>query len=99
VLNEFIAGGVISYFVGPEYKVFIDPRKDPFPDSVHADYMHLLWGEPGWEEALTRYDPDYLVWFSSSPGNILLDHLRQRGGWREEVRDASGFVLWVRERP
>jgi hypothetical protein len=99
VLNEFVLGGVISYFGGPEYKVFIDPRNDPFPDAVHQDYMHLMWGEPGWEEALGRYDPDYLVWMSASPGNILLDHLRRRGGWREELKDPSGFVLWVRERP
>ncbi|XXF80289.1 hypothetical protein P2318_11190 [Myxococcaceae bacterium GXIMD 01537] len=99
VMNDFIAGGVISYFAGPEYKVFIDPRNDPFPDAIHRDYMRLQWGEPGWEEALTRYDPDYLVWLTGSPSNILLEHLRRQGGWREELEDSSGFVLWVRERP
>lgn len=99
VMNEFVVGGVISFFAGPEYKVFIDPRNDPFPADIHRDYMRLQWGEPGWEEALTRYDPDYLVWLTGSPSNILLEHLRQRGGWREELVDESGFVLWVRERP
>ncbi|WP_342375073.1 hypothetical protein NVS55_27680 [Myxococcus stipitatus] len=97
VLNLFVIGGPISYFAGPDYKVFIDSRNDPFPLSIHEDHDKLVWGEPGWEEALARYDPDYLVWESVNPGNILLDNLRARGGWREESRDAD-YVLWVRER-
>ncbi|MCP3140686.1 hypothetical protein LXT23_25490 [Pyxidicoccus sp. QH1ED-7-1] len=97
VLNGFVIGGPISYFAGPDYKVFIDSRNDPFPMSVHEDHDKLLWGEPGWEEVLTRYDPDYLLWEEENPGNILLDRLRARGGWRELSRD-SGYVLWVRER-
>lgn len=99
VLNNFITGGMVSFFAGPEYKVYIDGRNDPFPQPIHDGYMHLLWGEPGWEEALASYDPDYLLWPLENPGNILLDQLRQRGGWREAVRDTtSGYVLWVRER-
>jgi hypothetical protein len=98
VMNEFVAGGIISFFAGPEYKVFIDPRNDPFPEAIHRDYKRLQWCEPGWEDVLTRYDPDYLVWLTSSPSNILLENLRRRGGWREEVQDESGIVLWVRER-
>lgn len=97
VLNSFVIGGPISFFAGPDYKVFIDSRNDPFPVAIRDDYAKLLWGEPGWEEALAKYDPDYLVWREDNPGNILLDHLRARGGWREEARDAL-HVLWVRER-
>lgn len=97
VLNPFVIGGPISFFAGPDYKVFIDSRNDPFPLAVHEDYERLLWGEPGWEEALTRYDPDYLLWKVENPGNILLDHLRVRGGWREQYR-GDAYVLWVRER-
>lgn len=98
VLNAFVLGGPISFFAGPDYKVFIDSRNDPFPLAVHQDHLRLVWGEPGWEEALAKYDPDYLFWKVENPGNILLDNLRARGGWREQVRDGS-YVLWVRERP
>ncbi|AEI68593.1 hypothetical protein [Corallococcus macrosporus] len=97
VLNPFVIGGAISFFAGAEYKVFIDSRNDPFPLSIHEDYTRLLWGEPGWEEALARYAPDYLLWNTTNPGNILLDHLRARGGWREVTRDGN-YVLWVQER-
>ncbi|QSQ24498.1 hypothetical protein JY651_05970 [Pyxidicoccus parkwayensis] len=97
VLNPFVLGGTISFFAGPDYKVFIDSRNDPFPLAVHQDYDKLLWGEPGWEEALSRYDPDYLLWKVENPGNILLDHLRMSGGWREQYR-SDAYVLWVRER-
>jgi hypothetical protein len=98
VLNTFVIGGPISYFAGPDYKVFIDSRNDPFPLSIHEDHDRLLWGEPGWQEALDRYDPDYLLWEVTNPGNILLDNLRARGGWREVRRDGD-YVLWLRERP
>ncbi|MCE9668001.1 hypothetical protein LY474_09275 [Myxococcus stipitatus] len=98
VLNPFVIGGPISFFAGADYKVFIDSRNDPFPMTVHEDYDKLVWGEPGWEEALSRYDPDYLVWEVENPGNILLDNLRIQGGWREQARDGK-WVLWIRERP
>ncbi|RKH52707.1 hypothetical protein [Corallococcus llansteffanensis] len=97
VLNRFILGGPISYFAGAGFKVFIDSRNDPFPPAIHDAYEQLVLSRPGWEEALERYDPDYLVWDTVNPGNLLLDHLRERGGWREAVRD-GGYVLWVRER-
>ncbi|MBJ6761940.1 hypothetical protein JGU66_14290 [Myxococcaceae bacterium JPH2] len=97
VLNRFVIGGPISYFAGADYKVFIDSRNDPFPMAIHDDYERLVWSEPGWEDVLTRYDPDYLVWDTVNPGNILLDHLRTRGGWREASRDGE-YVLWIRER-
>ncbi|GHG81485.1 hypothetical protein [Comamonas sp. JC664] len=97
VLNPFVIGGAISFFAGPDYKVFIDSRNDPFPLSIHEDYTRLLWGEPGWEEALARYAPNYLLWNTTNPGNILLDHLRAQGGWREVTRDGN-YVLWVQER-
>ncbi|MCY1002155.1 hypothetical protein OWM54_33885 [Myxococcus sp. MISCRS1] len=98
VLNPFVIGGPISFFAGADYKVFIDSRNDPFPMSIHEDYDKLVWGEPGWEDALARYDPDYLLWDIENPGNILLDNLRVLGGWREEARDGN-YVLWIRERP
>lgn len=97
VLNRFIMGGPISYFAGASYKVYIDSRNDPFPVAIHQAYEHLVWSEPGWEQALDAYDPDYVIWDTENPGNILLDHLQQRGGWRELAK-ANGWVLWARER-
>lgn len=98
VLNTFVMGGALSYFAGTDYKVFIDSRNDPFPQPIHDDYMRLTWLEPGWEESLARYNPDYLLWLWDSPGNILLEQLQLRGGWREVVRDGQ-YVLWARARP
>jgi hypothetical protein len=95
VLNAFVIGGALSYFAGPDYKVFIDSRNDPFPQPIHDDYVRLIWLEPGWQESLARYNPDYLLWEWDSPGNILLEQLQLRGGWREVVRDGQ-YVLWAR---
>ncbi|MBN8227100.1 hypothetical protein JYK02_06195 [Corallococcus macrosporus] len=97
VLNRFVMGGPISYFAGAPYKVYIDSRNDPFPAAIHRAYEQLLWSEPGWEQALEAYAPDYIVWDTQNPGHLLLDHLRERGGWRELTR-ANGWVLWARER-
>jgi hypothetical protein len=81
VLNRFIMGGAISYFAGPEYKVFIDSRNDPFPQPIHDDYDKFVYGLPGWREALARYSPDYVLWNRAGPGSVLPDALQHEGGW------------------
>jgi hypothetical protein len=92
VLNRFTFGGLVSYFAGPQYKVFIDPRNDPYPAEIHRAYDALLSLGPGWEEALETYAPDYVLWTARHPGSLLLESLRQRG-WEKVAGDASG-ELW-----
>ena len=95
VLNRWRWGGAVSYLDGTAYPVFIDARNDVFPLSVHEDYRKLRLLLPGWQEALARYRPRYLLWSESYGGNPLLEALRCRGGWREIASDESG-LLWER---
>ena len=93
VLNTYRYGGAVSALCGPEYKVFIDGRNDPFPQSVHDDYRKLALLEPGWREALERYDPDYILWTRIGHGGPLLQILHGQGGWREVAGNEMGVLL------
>jgi hypothetical protein len=100
VLNRFIMGGPLSYFAGPEYKVFIDSRNDPFPQRIHDDYDAFVYGLPGWREALARYSPDYVLWNRTGPGSALPELLLREGGWVKVVEpEREDCTLLRRERP
>jgi len=100
VLNRFIMGGALSYFAGPEYKVFIDSRNDPFPQEIHDDYDKFVYGLPGWRDALARYSPDYVLWNRTGPGSILPDALQREGSWAKVMEPAGeDCILLRRERP
>lgn len=100
VLNRFIMGGALSYFAGPEYKVFIDSRNDPFPQPIHDDYDTFVYGLPGWREALARYSPDYVLWNRTGPGSFLPDALLREGGWSKVSEpEREDCILLQRERP
>lgn len=100
VLNRFIMGGALSYFAGPEYKVFIDSRNDPFPQQIHDDYDTFVYALPGWREALARYSPDYVLWNRTGPGRALPELLLREGGWVKIAEpEREDCTLLKRERP
>ncbi len=98
VLNRFIMGGALSYFAGPEYKVFIDSRNDPFPKPIHDDYDRFVYGLPGWREALASYSPDYVLWNRTGAGSALPDLLLREGGWAKITEaEREDCILLQRE--
>ncbi|WP_224243431.1 hypothetical protein [Hyalangium gracile] len=99
VLNRFIMGGALSYFAGPEYKVFIDSRNDPFPQPIHDDYDKFVYGLPGWREALARYSPDYVLWNRTGPGSILPDALQREGGWERLLETPDEDCVLLQRKP
>lgn len=52
--------------------VFVDDRVEVFPLDVLDDYEALAAGERRWEEALSRYAPDAVVWERDEPLAALL---------------------------
>ncbi len=96
VLNHFIMGGALSYFAGPEYKVFIDSRNDPFPEPIHDDYDKFVYGMPGWREALAHYSPEYVLWNLEGVGGVLPDMLQREGGWEKVVESPREDCILLR---
>lgn len=93
VLNTYRFGGAISALAGPDYKVYIDGRAEPFPPEVHADYRRMALLLPGWREAFERYAPDYLLWSRELYGSALIEVL-EGAGWRALVEERAGG-LWL----
>lgn len=97
VLNFNSLGGPISWFAGPDYKVFIDTRNDPFPEEIHRQYEQLWRLDPGWQDTLVRIDPDYVLWRSGDPWGALARALPATRRYELVVEEPEGS-LWRRQR-
>lgn len=97
LLGERIA---VQDFVGnyltarrpPKAKVFFDDRFDMYPRSVIRDTLRLLDGGAGWDQALSRYQVDVVLWRKGTP---LASLLAVDPAW-EVVRQDKTWVVAVR---
>ncbi|MCO8126644.1 hypothetical protein NHL50_05445 [Acidimicrobiia bacterium EGI L10123] len=87
--NDVLNGNLLEVLDGPEQAVFIDDRFDVLPDDVFEDYLRLLRGGPGWQEALERRDVETVLWGRSTP---LASLLRESDAWRVTFSDARWVV-------
>ena len=74
----------------PAAYVFIDDRVDMYPAAVVDDSLVLLRAEPGWQEALDRYEPGAVLWPKDKP---LTPLLRASDAWRPVYEDADWMVF------
>jgi hypothetical protein len=90
VVNGYLWGGYLSWREPGRYRVFIDGRAGFFGEQVLADYMRMMELRPGWEEALARYRPD---WVLVPPAVPLAQAAPLTGRWRAAYRDSTAVVL------
>jgi hypothetical protein len=88
VAREFV-GNFFEARYGATGTVFIDDRIEVIPAAVIADHRLLLRGEPGWEEALERYDPAAVLWELDS---ALAELLERDDDWTVTYRDDDWLV-------
>lgn len=90
LMASFDWGGALIWAGGPYAKVFVDPRVDCYPAEVAADYITLRWMKPGWEDVLTRWQPDALAFAPTEP---LAQALRDSEDWRVSWEDEEALLL------
>jgi hypothetical protein len=83
-------GNYLEARYGARGDVFIDDRVDMYPAAVVDDSLTLLRAEPGWQEALARYEPGAVLWPKDKP---LTDLLEQSPDWRPVYEDADWTVF------
>ena len=89
VTQDFI-GNYLESRLGPRGLVFIDDRFDMFPEEVVDDYITLLRGRPGWDDVLSQYEPDAILWEQRLP---LAELLRQSDDWEVAYEDLGWVVF------
>lgn len=75
--DEF--GDYIIYAAWPKYKVFVDGRSDMYGTDIMKEYLKLISVLPGWNEILTKYNINWVIYNSNSSLSTLL---MERDDWR-----------------
>ncbi len=91
-------------FQWPERRSFFDPRLDAFsPEFVTDEYMHVRYGNEGWEAILAQYEVEGVLLAYTSPGEArfqegapnVRQHLAASDAWSLVWFDDRG-ELFVR---
>ena len=90
VLNSYGWGGYISWVYQGRWKVFVDGRAGFFAGDVLTDYFRILELGPGWQEALRRRQPDWMLLERKSP---LVVAAPLTGHWRVAYSDSLAAIL------
>ena len=90
MLTWFNWGEYAIWFLSPTIKVSMDGRRETvYSDDVLGLHLAIYRGEPGWEDALKRLDPDH-VWL---PATVPTLPRIERMGWRRVFGTAQSIVL------
>jgi hypothetical protein len=89
IVAREIVGNFFEARYGATGTVFMDDRIEVIPPEVVADHRLLLRGEPGWDEALERYEPDAVLWEVDS---ALAQLLERDDDWTITYEDDDWLV-------
>jgi hypothetical protein len=91
VLVNYGWGGWMEWVYGGRWKTFVDGRAGFFArDSILSDYLAVLDVSPGWERALARRRPDWLLFGHETP---LVAAAPATGRWRIAYQDSLAVLL------
>ncbi len=87
-------GGYLIYRFAGERKVFFDGRSDYYGIDFMKQYIDLVQVRPGWESALSRWNPDHAL----LPKDYSLLAALERAGWRRLHTGPAAVLLASPER-
>ena len=90
LFNAYGDGGYLIYTLYPTLKVGIDGRSDFYGGQMMSDYTTIYRIRPGWEELLTKYDPEIVLIPKQAP---LAEKLRTAPTWRLAFSDDHDLVF------
>jgi hypothetical protein len=90
MFNAYAWGGYLAYELYPAQKCFISGMADYYGPELFFDYRTVATLQQGWEQVLTKYRVDFIVFDANSP---LASALRLHPGWREIYRDELAVIF------
>jgi hypothetical protein len=76
----------------PRNPTFVDSRIEVFPPSIWRQYVHVSFGQEGWQRILDRWHIDVVVADRGEQAGLIPLILRD-DGWRLTYRDDRGLVF------
>jgi hypothetical protein len=71
IFNDMGFGSYLIWAAQPEYKVFVDPRIELFPQEIWTDYHMISNAIPGWEKRLEDHGARTLMLNTKSQGPLI----------------------------
>src|SRR5262245_12068395 len=90
VFNDGSWGGYLALCCWPQVYNFVDGRVDLYGAAHMYDYYRILNAEPGWREALERYQVDWVMVFHDRP---LVGWLEHDPLWQRIYADQTAVVF------
>lgn len=90
VFNFYLWGGMIGWEGDRRWQVFIDGRAGFFGPDLLSDYLKVMGLGAGWEDALERRHPDWVLVPEDAP---LVTAATATGRWRVDYSDAVASIL------
>jgi hypothetical protein len=90
VFSGYGWGGFVSWESGARWKVFIDGRAGFFQGEPLRDYLAIAQLRPGWNAALERWRPDWLL---VRPDAAVVAAAPLTGRWRVAWSDSTAAIL------
>jgi hypothetical protein len=90
VFNHYGWGGYVSWESDRRFQVAIDGRLGFFGPGLFRDYLAVFMLKPGWDEALARHQPDWLLFPPEAP---IVTAGPLSGRWRLAYEDQTAAIL------
>lgn len=89
LLNDTIMGGYLIYKLYPAQQVYVDTMFHLYPKEVLEEIRILRGGLPGWEQIISKYNPQTVLWRKESP----LVELLKLSGWHLYYENKYHVIL------
>lgn len=90
LLHQFDWGGYVPFLTHGRVQAFVDGRIFLHGERLIRDYLAIIQGEPGWQEALGRYPVEAIL---LPAGHGCLDRIAALPSWREAPAPHAGVRL------
>lgn len=92
LFHQFDWGGYVPFRTRGKVQAFVDGRIFLHGERLVRDYLAIIEGYEGWQEALARYPIEAIL---LPAGHPCLDRIVALPGWREEPAPQGGVRLLV----
>jgi hypothetical protein len=95
--NAYGWGGYLTWYLYPQYQVFIDGRANTlYPEVVYRDFLLVRQGDPHWHEILAHWDVHVMILNkvegAPAPGHDLRLEVQNDAAWRKVYEDAIAII-------
>ena len=92
VFHDLAFGSYMTWVAYPNYRVFVDPRFELYPESTWKDYVLIGAANPDWEERLAAYGVQSLMLHVNNQA-ALIESAQADDDWELVYSDEAAIIF------